>query len=125
MESEKKITEKENWWKQDKVDAAGWGFVFIIGALILLAEVSGFVSDYSWWDGWGVFFTCAGVITLIGTLVRLQIPNYCNGWVGGLIWGTILLAIGLGTWVEVDWLWVVCLGVVGIIILKEAFVRKA
>jgi len=37
----------------------------------------------------------------------------------------ILLAIGLGTWTDMGWLWVVALAVVGIIILKEAFMRKS
>lgn len=124
MEEEKKVTGKDDWWKQDKVDAVGWGVAFIWGALVLLAEVSGLTTDYSWWDGWGVFFTGAGVITLIGTLVRLQIPAYRSEWVGGLIWGTILLAVGLGTWVNVGWLWVAALAAAGVIILKEAFARN-
>jgi len=125
MEEENKITDKDNWWHQDKVDAVGWGFVFILAALILLANVTGFTADYSWWDGWGVFFTGAGVITLVGTVVRLQIPAYRSGWVGGLIWGLILLAIGLGTWTNMGWLWVLALAIVGVIILKEAFTRKS
>jgi len=115
--------EKE-WWRSDRVDAAGWGAAFIWGALVLLAEATGFMTDYSWWDGWGVFFTGAGVITLIGTVIRLQIPSYRGKWVGSLIWGCILLAIGLGTWGSVGWLWVLVLLIVGIIILREAFVRK-
>lgn len=125
MEEEKKITDKDDWWHQDKVDAVGWGFVFILAALILLADVSGFTADYSWWDGWGVFFTGAGVITLVGTVVRLQIPAYRSRWVGGLIWGLILLAIGLGTWTNMVWLWVAALAIVGIIILRESLTRKS
>ena len=125
MEEEKRVNSKDDWWKQEKVDAVGWGFVFILGALVLLAEVSGSTSYYSWWDGWGVFFTGAGVITLIGTVVRLQIPPYRSEWVGSLIWDTILLAIGLGIWINVGWLWVAALAVVGIVILREAFTRSA
>jgi len=122
-EKGKSSSEKE-WWQSDRVDAIGWGAAFIWGALVLLAGITGFTASYSWWDGWGVFFTGAGVITLIGTAIRLQIPEYRGKWLGGLIWGSILLAIGLGTWGSVGWLWVLVLLIVGIIILREAFVRK-
>jgi len=122
-EKEKSSSEKE-WWQSDRVDAIGWGAAFIWGALVLLAEITNFGANYSWWDGWGVFFTGAGIITLIGTVVRLQIPEYRGKWLGGLIWGLILLAIGLGTWGNVGWLWVLALVIVGIIILREAFVHK-
>jgi len=39
--------------------------------------------------------------------------------------GLILLAIGLGTWMDMVWLWAVALAIVGIIILKEVFTRKS
>lgn len=122
-EKEKSISEKE-WWQSDRIDAIGWASGFIWGALVLLADVTGFVESFNWWDGWGLFFTGAGVITLLLTIVRLQIPSYRGKWVGSLIWGCILMAIGLGTWVNVGWLLVTALGVVGIIILRGAFTRS-
>ncbi len=125
MEEEAKSSSEKDWWQSDKVDAVGWGAAFIWGAILLLAEITGFTAEYSWWDGWGVFFTGAGVITLFLTVVRLQMPEYRSKWLGGLIWGSILLAIGLGTWTNMDWLWVVALASIGIIILREAFVRKS
>jgi hypothetical protein len=125
MEEEKKVSHKDDWWQQDKVDAVGWGMAFIWGALVLLAEITNFMTNFNWWDGWGVFFTGAGVITLIGTVIRLQMPAYRAKWVGSLIFGLILLAIGLGTWEVWGWLWVVVLFFVGIIILREVFVRKS
>jgi len=65
MEEDKQVTGKEDWWKQDKVDAVGWGFVFILGALILLAEVSGFganpvLASSPWW---GLLFVCRYQVT--------------------------------------------------------------
>lgn len=121
---EKENNSQKEWWQSDRIDAVGWAVTFFWGALILLAEITGFTASYSWWDGWGVFFTGAGAITLLLTIIRLQIPEYRGKWVGSLIWGCILLAIGLGTWGSVSWLWVVVLLVIGIIILREAFVRK-
>ncbi|MFC1978145.1 hypothetical protein ACFLWS_07810 [Chloroflexota bacterium] len=93
-------------------------------ALLLPAAITSVAGSYSWWDGWGVLFTGAGAITLVLTIVRWQIPLCRSKWVG-IIWGLILLAIGLGTWMDMGWLWVVALATVGIIILKEAITRKS
>jgi len=121
---EKKESSEKEWWQNDRIDTIWWGVSFIWGALVLLADITDFGASYGWWDGWGVFFTGVGVITLIGTVIRLQLPEYRRKWVAGLIWGILFLAIGLGTWGGVEWLWVVAVLVVGIVILREAFVRK-
>ena len=58
MKEERK---QKDWWLQDKIDAIWWGVVLLWGALVLLAEATGFVEDYrlvgwlgcilhwSWW----------------------------------------------------------------------------
>ncbi len=125
MEEKDKSSSEKEWWQNDRIDAVGWGIGFIWGALLLLAGITHFAESFSWWDGWGLFFTGAGVITLLLTIVRVQIPVYRGKWMGSLIWGAILLAIGLGTWMDMGWLWVVALAIVGIIILKEALTRKS
>jgi hypothetical protein len=114
----------KHWWHTDRLDAVGWGVVIIWGALILLFQVAGISDDWSWWDGWGVFLTGAGAITIAITLLRMRLPEYRSRWLGGLIWGGILLAIGLGNWTTADWLWVVALFIVGIVIIREAIVHK-
>jgi len=40
MAEEKKISSEKDWWQSDRVDAAGWGLVFIWGALLLLAGIT-------------------------------------------------------------------------------------
>jgi len=121
---EKKGKSREEKWQPDRWDAVGWAFAFFWGALVLLAGTTEFSTPYSWWDGWGIFFTGAGVITLIETVFRLLTPEYRYKWVGSLIFGLILLAIGLGTWEVWGWLWVVVLSAIGVIILREVLVRK-
>ena len=86
------------WWRQDRLDTIGWAAAFIWAALVLLAETTGFAADYTWWDGWAVFFTGAGAITLTATLFRLLMPEYRRPWVGSLIFGLILLSVGIGDW---------------------------
>jgi hypothetical protein len=115
---------QRHWWQTDKVDAIGWGIVFIWAALILLADITDFSANLSWWNGWGVFLVGAGAITLITTIVRAGLPEYRDKWLGGLIWGCILLAIGLGTWGNVEWIWVIALFAIGYVILHSAIAHK-
>ena len=124
MTEEEKSKGRKDWWEQDKLDTVGWAFAFIWGALVLLAGTTNFSMQYSWWDGWGVFFTGAGIITLIETVFRLLMPEYRYKWVGSLIFGCILLAFGLGAWESAGWIWILVLFAIGVIILREALVRK-
>ena len=50
----------DDWWTSDRLDAVGWAAIFIWGAVVVLASYTDFAEDYSWWDGWGVFFVGAG-----------------------------------------------------------------
>jgi len=121
-EREKSSSEKD-WWRSDRLDAIWWGITFVWGALVLVAETTNYAANFSWWNGWGVFFTGIGVAALIGTVIRLQMPAYRKKWIGGLIFGTILLAIGLSTWESAGWIWIVLLLAVGIITLRGALTR--
>ena len=95
--------------------------LFIWGAAVLLAEITGFGAGYSWWNGWAMVFMGAGVITLAGTAFRLLVAEYRRKLLESLIWGLILLAIGgsVGGWAvwSWDWIWVVVLAAVGVKIL--------
>lgn len=113
---------REDWHVADRLDAIGWASVFIWGALVLLAHVTDFAESVSWWDGWGVFFTGVAAIVLIGTAIRWLVPRYRRaGLALGLVFGLILLGIGLGG--IVIWIWAVLLGTIGITILYRVFVR--
>ena len=112
----------QGWGVPDRLDAIGWASVFIWGALVLVAYVTDFAERASWWDGWGVFFTGVGAIVLIGTAIRWLVPRYRRaGLVLGLVFGLILLGIGLGG--IALWIWPLLLGTIGIAILYRVFVR--
>ncbi|UCD05658.1 MAG: hypothetical protein JSV98_11235, partial [candidate division WOR-3 bacterium] len=89
-------------WHRDRLDAIGWAAFLIWGALVLLAETTKFSTNFSWWNGWGVFFAGVGIIVIVGTVIRLLLPQYKRSAAGGFIFGFILLAIGLGGWA---WIW--------------------
>ncbi len=59
---------------------------------------------------------------LLEVLARLLIPKYKTNVTGSLIFGLILLAIGLGD--LLDLFWPSVLIAIGVIILLRAFVRR-
>lgn len=108
-------------WRQDRLDGIGWAALFIWAAILVVADSAGIASEFGWWDGWGVFFTGAGVIVLAGTVLRLLIPEYRASWAWSLLVGSVLLAIGLGTWEGLEWIWAVVLAAIGVAILRNVF----
>jgi hypothetical protein len=106
----------ERWCAEDSLDAIGWAGVFIWGALVLLADITGFGEGIGWWDGWGVFFVGVAAIVLGGTAYRWLVPAYRReGLEWGLVFGLVLLGIGLGD--VAVWIWPLLLGGVGVAIL--------
>jgi hypothetical protein len=113
-----------NWRPSDRGDSIGWAAAFFWAGLILLAQTINFSSNFSWWNGWAVFFTGAGVITLIGVGIRLLVSKYQGPSIWDVIWGFILLAIGLSSWEGLDLVWVLLLFAIGFVILLGAFSRR-
>ena len=115
---------KKEWWEQDRIDAIGWAAAFVWGAVVLVLEATGVGSDYSWWEGWAIFFTGAGAIVLIATVFRVLMPEYRSSWPGSLIFGLILLCIGLGDWAGWGWIWALPLFAIGVAILQSVLSRR-
>jgi hypothetical protein len=107
------------------VDSVGWAAVFIWGALVILAGATNFVSNFRWWDGWAIFFAGAGVIVLLEVVVRLIIPKYRQRVSMGLIFGFILMGLGLGGLVGWMWVWPLVLMVIAVVILRGDFKSDA
>ncbi len=107
-----------DWWRQDRLDAIGWAVFFVWSALVMLAEATKFSANFSWWDGWGVFFAGVGIIVIIGTVIRMLIPQYKRSVVAGFIFGFILLGIGLGGW---DWILPLVFIAIAVTILVSVF----
>ncbi|MEE9464863.1 MAG: hypothetical protein V3W14_04730, partial [Candidatus Neomarinimicrobiota bacterium] len=72
------------------------------------------------------FFTGAGVMAIIESLFRLQMPAYRRKWGANMIWGLCMLAIGFGIagWQGFEWFWVIVLAVIGLVILRSAFTKN-
>ncbi len=90
-------------WRNDRLDTIWWALAFIWGGVVLLADITGYGPSFSWWNGWAVFFVGAGVLVLLGTLIRLLVPEFRRKLILSLIFGIILLAIELGD--LASWVW--------------------
>ncbi len=124
---EKEDEKRKGWdekWRRDRVNAIGWAAILIWGALIILAETTGFGDDYDWWAGWAVFFSGAGAILLLSAFYRTLVPEHRRAVTGNVILGLILLALGLGELVSWDYIWVIVLIAIALLILLRAFVPK-
>jgi len=69
-------------------------------------------------ETWSAIFIGAGLIVFLGVLVRLLVPAYRRPIVGSIIFGVILIAIGLGdliSWTVIGPLVLIAIGVGGIL----------
>jgi hypothetical protein len=113
----------ESWdekWRRDPVEAAVWAIALI------WAGVAWLLSYYGFWDPilkhddqwWAIIVFGAGVIVLLGVLVRVVVPAYRRPWVGSLILGLILVGVGLGgiteQWVAIGPLVLIGIGIAGL-----------
>ncbi len=109
--------------RSDSRDAVGWAAIFIWAGLVLLAETTGYARNFASWDGWAVFLTGAGLIILTGTSIRmLQSPRERPARACGLVFGLVLLSIGLGD--TIAWLWPLLLLGLGLTILRGALAHQ-
>jgi len=80
----------------------------------------------TWENVWGFFFAGLGVLMILEALLR-AVTSYRRGITGRLVWGTILLVIGLyGIMPFAGWgtLWPLALIALGVGLLLTALLRR-
>ncbi|UCF10272.1 MAG: hypothetical protein JSW65_00895 [Candidatus Bipolaricaulota bacterium] len=108
----------------DSLDGIFTGLVFIWGALVLAGELSGYKDNFACWtNGWEVFFSGVGALAVLGAIVRMIVPRYRHRIGQAIVFGCILLGIGLGD--RAVWIWPVLLGVAGLTILRGVLLRRS
>lgn len=128
-EKEEKQEEKEekSWdekWRRDPLDTIGWAAFFIWVGLVLLADNLRLLVRYERLGAWALIFIGAGLIVLLQVLVRLVVPEYRQPVTGSLIFGVVLLAIGLGNLIGAGVVWSLVLIAIGAAILLRGFFRR-
>jgi len=105
-------------WRRDPVSAGIWAVILIWAGLVLLADNLGFFTRLEWFgtgeQTWGLILAGAGLIVLLGAALRLLVPAYRRPVGGSLIWGAILLGLGLGNLVGASIAWPLILIAIGI-----------
>ena len=108
-------------WRRDPVDAAGWAAIFIWAGLVFLADNLDLFGTR--WEAWPIIFLGAGLIVLLGAAVRLLVPAYRRPVTGSLIFGVILLGIGLGELTRWDVVGGLILIAIGVGVLLRGLLR--
>jgi hypothetical protein len=117
----------ESWdekWRRDPINAAMWALILIWAGLMLLASNLGWLDDLGM-EPWSIGFLGAGVIVLLTAAFRLVVPAYRQPIVGNVIFGIVLIAIGLGeviSWVVIGPLVLILIGVG--LLLRGLFRRR-
>jgi hypothetical protein len=111
-------------WRRDPVEAAGWAVFLIWIGIVFLAE--NMSVDLGPWTGdvGRLILAGAGVIILVQVLIRVLFPAYRRPVIGSLIFGLILLTLGLGAMSSWDVIWPIIVIVVGVAILAGALLRR-
>lgn len=134
-EEEKRHEKQEkSWdekWRQDPVGTFVWACIFIWAGLVLLAANTGYLRDLlQQWGApklgtWSVILAGAGVLVIVGVLLRLLIPALRRAVFGALIVGVVLIGVGLREVVGWDTVWPTILIVVGVsILLRGVLFRR-
>jgi len=118
----------ESWdekWRRDPVDAAVWAFILIWVGVLWLANNAGWLKSVVETDKvWSLGFIGAGVIVLLGVVLRLVVPAYRRPLIGSTIFGVVLLGIGLTQFVPDVAIGAIILIGIGLIILLGGIFRK-
>ena len=118
----------ESWdekWRRDPVDAAVWAFILIWVGVLWLANNAGWLESVVETDKvWSLGFIGAGVIVLLGVVLRLVVPAYRRPLIGSTIFGVVLLGIGLTQFVPDVAIGAIILIGIGLIILLGGIFRK-
>ena len=106
-------------WRRDPVARVTWAAILIWIGIVLLGEHTGFAAGWPKWDPWAYGFMGAGIIILLQMIVRLAMPEYRWGVIGNLIFGLVLLGVGIGLLTDWGWgvVWAVVLIAMGVAIL--------
>lgn len=136
---EEKSPQEKSWeekYRRDPVSSVSWAAILVWAGLVLLADNLGLLNQiqaagedlpgFSFFgriEAWSLIFIGAGVIVLIGALVRLAVPEYRQPLTGTLILGLVLIGIGLGNIFGVNIVWPLILIAIGLSVLLRGFLR--
>ncbi len=130
-EKEEKSYEEKH--RDDPVETFVWAGTLIWLGVVLLARNLGWLEQLRLRatglpfgipidpTAWTLFFLGAGVLVLLGVVIRLLVPSYRRSITGSLVWAVVLFGIALGTW---ELIWPLILIAIGLSLLLSAIFRR-
>ena len=119
LEKEEEKHEK-NEWQRDRLSTLSWAAILIWAGLVLLANsLAWFPID----ESWPAIPLGAGVIVLLEILARMALPEYRRPVGGQYVLAILLIAVGLGNWLDWGLIWPVALILIGLGILGRNLMR--
>ena len=122
---EKRFEEKS---RRDPLSSMIWAGILIWVGVALLSNNLGILDSVPFlnqFEPWSLAFAGAGVIVLFEALIRLTVPQYGGPVIGTLIFGLILLSVGMGDIVQWSFIWPVVIIVAGVLMLLRSFSRRS
>jgi hypothetical protein len=127
QEKDEKHKEEKNWeekWRRDPLSGIVWASILVWAGLVLLVDNLGFLGRFERLDAWAIIFIGAGLIVLLGVVVRLLVPAYRRAVTGTLILGLILIGIGLGNLLSWNVIWPLILIALGVFVLVRGLIWR-
>jgi hypothetical protein len=119
LEKEEEKHEK-NEWQSDRLNTLSWAAILIWIGLVLLANTLEMVALS---ESWPAIPIGAGIIVLLEALARLAMPQYRRPTGGQYVFAIVLIAVGLGNWIDWGLIWPLALILIGLAILARNFMR--
>ncbi len=130
---EEKTAEEK--WRRDPLGAIIWGVILVWAGLVFLANSLGMFNNLNFGaifpgveivpvEAWTIAFIGAGVIVLIEAVIRVLVPAYRRPIGGTLVFGFILIGVGLGSIVGWELIWPLVIIAIGLAVLLGGFLRR-
>jgi hypothetical protein len=103
--------------KTKRIEGIYWAVVFMWAGLVFGGDSLGMLPQAGGATAWSWVFAGAGLLALVGDIIRVSSPDWPNPTTWDYIWAAVLLIIGLGGFVNVDIAFPIILIVVGIAFL--------
>ncbi len=133
--SEEKSSEEK--WQRDPLSAVIWALILIWAGLVFLMDNLGILDSIQTSGGiipgldvevdlgpWAIILTGAGVIVLLEALIRVLVPAYRRPVGGTIVFGFILIGIGLGNLLNWSLVFPLILIGLGLSIILRGFMRS-
>ena len=111
-------------YRRDPLSGVIWALVLIWAGVVFIGDNLGLLPQVGRADPWNWIFFGAGVLVMLEVLLRLVSPDYARPVGGRVVWGGILMAIGLSGIYGFDVTWPLILVLIGVSILVGSVMRR-